>query len=451
MNRLTEFYPYFKFLREPHTGSFKIFKENFCTPDDPDGTARLAVFLRKIMIRRTHLDTLFGARLLDLPQPKQTVVWLKFNETERQIYEIVKNRFIQRINTIAKQQDSVVNHYNHIWTMILRLRQLCAHILLVQGTIVDLLQREDFEKLNALCKRSQDEAEGSSILLHLRDVMKKHADAAIDTVEAGAGGISSTIQATETAPINAMDFGNEASGSSGGKHGLTYNFGKYISNLAASDAFEIIEDRSLCSACRQPPVDAHITSCFHIYCYTCIEELQHYAARNGKESATCTECGVDYTGVEPCQLGNDLGYDESVAASDTASNASSSPPRGNKKRGRPSKKALADDMAGTDWIGLKGEVLPSTKTIACKAQILEWIEADPTCKIIIYTQFMPVIRILAKVCNTEGWNHVSYKGDMSQDARDKSIKKFAADPDCNIMLCSLRCGGLGLNLTMAQQ
>lgn len=30
LNRLEELYPYFKFLGVPHTGSFKIFKNNYC-------------------------------------------------------------------------------------------------------------------------------------------------------------------------------------------------------------------------------------------------------------------------------------------------------------------------------------------------------------------------------------------------------------------------------------
>lgn len=118
----------------------QIFKENFCTPGDPDGVQRLNVFLRKFMIRRTHIDTLFNARLLDLPTPHEHTLWLEFNEVERQIYEIVKKRFIQRINTIARQ-GGLQKQYNHIWTMILRLRQICGHILLIQGTIVDLLVR----------------------------------------------------------------------------------------------------------------------------------------------------------------------------------------------------------------------------------------------------------------------------------------------------------------------
>lgn len=448
MNRLTEFYPYFKFLREPHTGSFKIFKENFCTPDDPDGTARLAVFLRKIMIRRTHLDTLFGARLLDLPQPKQTVVWLKFNETERQIYEIVKTRFIQRINTISRQE-GVAAQYNHIWTMILRLRQLCAHTLLIQGTIVDLLQREDFEKLNALCERETENGANTSVLLQLRRAIADSVAKELDTVEAGAGGVGTTIEATETAPILAMDQDNSNTDDAGGRHGLTYNFGKYIKDLADSGQFEAIEDRSRCCACRKAPDNPHVTSCYHIYCWDCVKELQHYAARTGKENASCHECGTVYTTVKPCQLRTDLDFEESTTGSDAGDMASvASTTTGAKKKGK-GKSPKKDDM--NDWIGLKGEVLPSTKTIACKAQVLEWMKEDPLCKIIIYTQFMPVIRILAKVCATERWGYVAYKGDMSQDARDKAIKKFGAEKNCNIMLCSLRCGGLGLNLTMAQQ
>ncbi|KAI4623765.1 uncharacterized protein J4E84_004191 [Alternaria hordeiaustralica] len=40
---------------------------------------------------------------------------------------------------------------------------------------------------------------------------------------------------------------------------------------------------------------------------------------------------------------------------------------------------------------------------------------------------------------------------MSLGARDKAISTFAENPDCKIMLASLRCGGLGLNLTMASK
>lgn len=79
-NRIQEFYPYFKFLGEPTTGSYKIFKENYCNADDPLGLQRLNVVLHKLMIRRTHLTRMFNARLLDLPKPQEHTLWLDFND-----------------------------------------------------------------------------------------------------------------------------------------------------------------------------------------------------------------------------------------------------------------------------------------------------------------------------------------------------------------------------------
>ena len=101
LNRVDEFYSTFKFLREPNAGSLKLFRDNFCSKEDPSGLEKLDVFLRKFMIRRTHLDTFFNARLIDLPKPTKKVMWLEFNEIERSVYDIVKARFIARINSFS--------------------------------------------------------------------------------------------------------------------------------------------------------------------------------------------------------------------------------------------------------------------------------------------------------------------------------------------------------------
>jgi len=102
-----------------------------------------------------------------------------------------------------------------------------------------------------------------------------------------------------------------------------------------------------------------------------------------------------------------------------------------------------------DWISLKGEVLPSAKTMATKSQILEWLKKDPDCKIIIFTQFLPMTRILEKICRTEDWSCCKYTGDMSHDSREKAIKDFAKSKQ--ILISTLKSGGLGLNLTCASR
>lgn len=93
-----EFYPYFSFLRMPFTGSFEHFKQNFCVKGSDVATERLHALLRTVLLRRNHLDTIFGLPLLKLPETEQQTTEVEFNDVERQIYQVVKARFITRIN-----------------------------------------------------------------------------------------------------------------------------------------------------------------------------------------------------------------------------------------------------------------------------------------------------------------------------------------------------------------
>lgn len=112
------------------------------------------------------------------------------------------------------------------------------------------------------------------------------------------------------------------------------------------------------------------------------------------------------------------------------------------------KKKPVDEL---DWIGQPGQILPSAKTMAAKVQILTWLDEAPDCKIIVYTQFLPMIRIMGKVCVAEGWGYLNYAGNMSQCAREKALKEFAEKTDKRVMLMSLKCGGLGLNIVAASR
>ncbi|KAF2772880.1 P-loop containing nucleoside triphosphate hydrolase protein [Teratosphaeria nubilosa] len=374
LNTVKEFYPYFKFLKEPHTGSYAVFKANFCDSEDPDGSTKLAVFLRKFLLRRTHLTTLFQARLLDLPQPSEQTVYLEFNAIERQIYEIIKKRFVQRINGISQSSENLDKQYSHIWTMILRLRQLCSSLLLIQDTLADLLEVEDFEKLNRITEESEESTtdEGASLLIHLRTIL------------------------------------------------------------------------TLCCGCRQHPRDPVVTSCFHVFCRDCIADLQHLAARRGHDTARCVECGEAYTSAQPC-----IDLESFQRRQSTRVTPEAVAEGGAAKKGKKSKSK--EKTSGMEsWLTLSGDILPSAKTQAVKAQVLNWLEEDSEAKIIIYTQFIPIVSILARICSGEQWEYVKYTGEMSHEAREKAISEFA-EPNIKIMLASLKCGGLGLNLTMASR
>ncbi|KAK8214967.1 SNF2 family N-terminal domain-containing protein [Phyllosticta paracitricarpa] len=192
---------------------------------------------------------------------------------------------------------------------------------------------------------------------------------------------------------------------------------------------QLLQARTLCAECRQPPEDPVVTSCYHIFCQPCLETLQHHAALQGVQHARCSACQTEYSRADLC------------GAYDLVSKKQ----KGQKK----AQETKSDEEVVESWINMNGSVLPSAKTIAIKAQIMNWLEADPNCKIIIYTQFITMIRILGKMCDQEGFGYVAFHGKQTLAARDATIEQFRDDREAKIMLASLKCGGVGLNLTMA--
>jgi SNF2 family DNA or RNA helicase len=413
--------------------SFKIFKENHLSSDDPDGVDKLIARLSQFMCRRTHRDQLFDARLLVLPTPSQEKEWIDFNPVERAVYDIVKARFIKRINGMSSDGE-LDKKYSFIWTMLLKLRQLCSHILLIQTTLADLLHLEDFERLRTISNDDlSDDCE--ELLVHLTRTLKDREG--VKKVDATDGNIALTE--TENVPIDRIN--HEPTDSDlGGQHGLSYNFGRYLDSLKDSESFEEICRRALCNGCRQPSEDPHVLSCFHIYCKLCLHDLQISSARKGLDRHRCSECGAHYTDAKPCE--KELkpyteGQDDITGGSRDTGNGEQ----------EPEKKPEAEN-----WTMMKGPILPSAKTIALKARILTWIKEDPDVKIIVYSAFIPMLHLLGRICRTENWKAEKYTGSMSHDSRRKALSTFA-DPDqgVRILLASLTCGGIGLNLTCASR
>jgi SNF2 family DNA or RNA helicase len=413
--------------------SFKIFKQNHLSGDDPDGIEKLIARLSQFMCRRTHRDQLFDARLLVLPTPSQEKEWIDFNPVERAVYDIVKARFIKRINGMSSDGE-LDKKYSFIWTMLLKLRQLCSHILLIQTTLADLLHLEDFERLRTISNDDlSDDCE--ELLVHLTRTLKDRKGA--KKVDATDGNIALTE--TENAPIDLINY-EPTDSDLGGQHGLSYNFGRYLDSLKDSESFEEICQRALCNGCRQPSEDPHVLSCFHIYCKLCLHDLQVSSARKGLDRHRCNECGEHYTDAKPCE--KELkpyteGQDDITGGSRDTGNGEQ----------EPEKKPEAEN-----WTTMKGPILPSAKSIALKARILTWIKEDPDVKIIVYSAFIPMLHLLGRICRTENWKTEKYTGSMSHDSRRKALASFAdKDQGVRILLASLTCGGIGLNLTCASR
>jgi hypothetical protein len=181
----------------------------------------------------------------------------------------------------------------------------------------------------------------------------------------------------EVEKTNVTSYSNDI----GRDYGVFLNFRKYLQELRASSKWDEIANRTICGLCNDKADDPWVASCMHIYCFNCLNMLMTSTAAENKEKARCLECGVEFHGAHPCD-----NLDAEPAGEEDLPSDCEPEQRFRKSKGR-KKRAKSDD--DTDWIDLEeGGLLPSSKTVAIKAQILNWLEEDPNGKIILYTQFL---------------------------------------------------------------
>ena len=92
------------------------------------------------------------------------------------------------------------------------------------------------------------------------------------------------------------------------------------------------------------------------------------------------------------------------------------------------------------------EVITSTK-ITHLLRILGK-EADEH-KFIVFSQFTSMLDLIEPFLQRDGYKYTRYDGSMRNDLREAALKMLREEKSCRILLCSLKCGSLGLNLTAA--
>lgn len=415
VNSLEEFFAYFRFLKLWITGDFETWKKNFCKKGSTKALNRLRQMLGKMMIRRTHQDQLFGKPIIQLPPLKFETIHLEFSVVERALYKIVHDRFLHRIRAFGSGRGLNAN-YSNIFVLLLRLRQLTAHLLLVQKTIKDLLHQEDLEKLWQLTKSDevqtdpQSRAQAQALSTALANAAEQRSEAGTPSAAA-----SSTDGADTTDPVNGQS--------------LSAKFRGYLESMRTSGEWDAANQRTLCPRCGHIPVKPHVTSCLHIYCFACLNELAYVGLLEEQQAATCLECNITF---KVC---------EAYAAQPFTQ-------RGLSKASRSRERDVEENL---DWFKLAGPILQSTKTAAAVKQIEAWLEENPENKILLFSQWRGMLKVFSRICEEKKWYFEQFHGEMSFDGRNKAVESFSTKPRCRILLAAMKAGGVGLNLTAANR
>jgi SNF2 family DNA or RNA helicase len=94
------------------------------------------------------------------------------------------------------------------------------------------------------------------------------------------------------------------------------------------------------------------------------------------------------------------------------------------------------------------DLIPSTKI----RQLLTILEKEtPDHKVIVFSQFTSMLDLIEPFLKRQGYNFTRYDGSMRNDLREASLEKLRNDKRTRVLLCSLKCGSLGLNLTAASR
>jgi len=108
----------------------------------------------------------------------------------------------------------------------------------------------------------------------------------------------------------------------------------------------------------------------------------------------------------------------------------------------------ASDSSTSEASYNASSLVPSTKI----RQLLAILEKETgEHKVIVFSQFTSMLDLIEPFLKRAGYNFTRYDGSMRNDLREASLQKLREDKRTRVLLCSLKCGSLGLNLTAASR
>jgi SNF2 family DNA or RNA helicase len=389
INTPEEFYSYFRILDMP-TGDIEEFKHKYCRNEE--ARLRLQGTLHSFMMRRTHATKIMNKPIITLPKNTQHTVEVEFNALERAIYDLIELRFVERLLQQANKEikDS---KYSHIFTLLLRLRQITSHIFLVQEAIFGLLTLEDVEKIAKIIKDEIDKPGEPTSKTTLRSLHANMLEK-LKHPESFPGYFASSPSQHD--PNGNSDIVQAGVGSSFGNYCVTFKrqLEEVASNLEQHGSY----DERLCACCGEKPRNPQITDCRHVYCIECLESLPYIG--DASQFVEVDEAPIGISVCRQCghtiQKSRDL--DGGIAGLDE----------------RTRKTPLSAETDSARWFLNGGHLYPSTKLLAVKAQLAAWLENSPSDKIIVFSQFVSVLKYAASMARDEGLGVVMVSLAMSQ-------------------------------------
>ncbi|GAA5930136.1 uncharacterized protein JCM15063_004725 [Sporobolomyces koalae] len=413
------------------------------------GTERLKVIMRHLTLRRTK-DTKDenGDPILALPPIDNKLIELEFNPTEAAFYASRHTRYKHEFAQLEKT-DSVGKNYCTILQELLKLRQICVHPALLQesedrsaaaGDLSSNIERHGISKPRAI-----------QLLALLADV---------GNGECGECGV---VLATLENQSSANDFEPEedVKPKRPAKRARKNAVASGTSTANNSD-----EDSLAAASTSGEGSRIVVTKCQHVFCQDCFKKTicTVWPQVTGDDTAACTTCRTE---LAPALDAVEIGAKELQKALEQATDQQVVEDR--KAKGKKKATRLFEH---------------STKTRALMLDLLPFSQANPASpnydpslqksgdgdgapsplmtigfqpvpgeivKSVVFSQWTALLDRLSDALDAEHITHRRLDGSMNRDQRNDAMEAFKLDEKCEVLLVSLRAGGVGLNLTAGRR
>ncbi|KAJ5769826.1 uncharacterized protein N7511_001877 [Penicillium nucicola] len=417
MNRLEDFQSLLGFLRiKPYSNANK-FKTDFTKRikqgwGGEDVMKQLRVLVKSVCLRRTKSSKIDGQPILQLPPKVTEKIHVLFGEKEREVYDELNANTQRTINRYL-DAGTLGRNYGQVLALLLRLRQACCHPLLI---------KEFRTNAPAASDPAVDKIANAKLL----------AAAVIERIK------SNDDEENGTCPVCMDSVGNATIYIPCGHHVCSECWIRIMDNAAANPAALTDDDVSpmiKCQNCRGPVDPNKLTDTISF------QKVHDPSSLPESESTEDTNATKDTEDDEATASSSSESESDTEEEDTSAKKKSLSQMRIAAHRNKNERKKYLRRLE-KGWF-------PSTK-IEKTIEILQANEDRGLSeKTIIFSQFTSLLDLLEVPISRRGWNHTRFDGSMGLKERNSAVTAFTNDPNCRVMLVSLKAGNSGLNLVAA--
>ncbi|KIK91296.1 hypothetical protein PAXRUDRAFT_830977 [Paxillus rubicundulus Ve08.2h10] len=486
VNGLVDAYGLFRFIKYRPWYDWQEFNSNIAKYEKKNpslASTRLQAVFKAILLRRRKDCLLDGKKLIELPPKHVNLEKLTFSQEERDIYQMVEARSQARFNRFLRA-GTVLKNYHHVLVMLLRLRQICVHPALIQESCDALVASDELNgerDLNAERMRAARLVSTDFVA----KLQGKYKESALARMCAERESADATVEGEEC-PV-CMDTFTDAVVTACGhtfcRECLVNVLNGPLVHDGEDDQKYKANERS-CPSCRSPisadkifvreafePTDDELiqsdTSRQSSEDDSDIEmvDISELARRDRKGKGSTTK-HLRKSRYTKRSQGND---DDDDSMSDFIVEDGEDEEEKDSRRefkriqkrrnmvvdsddeeaifGRPS----PDAAPSTGQMRMMSRFLPSTKMKKMMEHLNKWAEEHMGEKTIVVSQWTEALKLVSNYLTENQIGHVKYQGSMNRVERDKAVRVFMVSDKASVMLMSLKCGGVGLNLTRANR